>query len=74
MLDFYEKVVLFVCLCHLVQKLWKLLTFAIHIDLWRNPRWIIIFITFEPNEPHGTLVHSANINIYFLDIIMSLKK
>ena len=63
--DFNEKVVLFVCICHLVQKLRKLLTFATRV--WRNPRW-------PPNEPHGTLVHPVNINICFLDIIMSLKK
>ena len=29
--DFNEKVVLFVCLCHLVQKLRKLLTFATRV-------------------------------------------
>ena len=63
--DFNEKVVLSVCLCHLVQKLSKLLTFATRV--WRNPRW-------PPNEPHGTLVHPVNINICFLDILMSLKK
>ena len=63
--DLYEIVVLFVFLCYLVQKLWNLLTFAIRV--WRNPRW-------PPNEPHGTLVHPVNIDICFLDIIMSLKK
>ena len=62
--DLYEKVVLFVFLCHLVQKLWKLLTLAIRV--WRNPRW-------PPNEPHGTLVHPVNIAICSLDILMSLK-
>ena len=65
MLDLYDKVVLFVFLCYLVQKLWNLLTFAIRV--LRNPRW-------PPNEPHGTLVHPVNIDICFLDIIMSLKK
>ena len=34
--DLYEKVALFVFLYHLVQTLWKLLTFAIRV--WRNPR------------------------------------
>ena len=60
---FYEKVALFVFLCHLVQKLWKLLTFAIRV--WRNPRW-------PPNEPHGTLVHPVNIDICSLDIHRNL--
>ena len=63
--DLYEKVLLFVFLCHLVQKLWNVLTFAIRVC--RNPRW-------PPNEPHGTLVHPVNIDICFLDIILSLKK
>ena len=64
MADLYEKVVLFVFICHLVKKLWKLLTFAIRV--WRNPRW-------PPNETHGTLVHPVNIDICSLDIL-SLKK
>ena len=29
--ELYEKVALFVFLCHLVQRLWKLLTFAIRV-------------------------------------------
>ena len=62
--DLYEKVVLLVFLCHLVQKLLKLLIFAIRI--WRNPRW-------PPNEPHGTLVYPVNIDICSLDMLRSLK-
>ena len=44
--DLYEKVVLFVFLCYLVQKLWNLLTFAIRI--WRNKVPLIIHKTTSP--------------------------
>ena len=47
--DLYEKVVLFVFLCHLVQKLWNLLTFAIRV--WRKSKMTAKWTPWDISSP-----------------------